>query len=106
MIVFNQQCGSGNPHRALSPECAMKREKAKAQYTNFIAVASQYKSQGTGCRAILRQRIIQDMIRNAHWNLDCWGVRATGCAQEKMAIKREGQAISREIQNCIGSGSL
>ena len=100
---WSQQCTRilrGNSLNSLN--CQHRLKALQDQWKQFIKLAGQYKSNGTGCRAMLNQRWIQFRIRSFTFNLKYAGSPDTSRQAEEFELRREGLQLKQEIKNCTG----
>ena len=98
---WNSNCAKyGRNHD--SGGCQRSLEALQAQQKQFVQLAGEYHSNGTDCRAILRQRWIQFRIRQFTFDLKYAGIRDTARQSEEFGLNRQMSELREELKKCTG----
>lgn len=99
--AWNAQCGQPDPDT--ESECATVHKVLSEEFTVFIHAAAGYKSEGTDCRAKVRQDVIEHLVHLFTWNRDRAGKPSTPAAAAELdAIVIEGDKVFEEMKSCTG----
>ncbi len=99
---WNSNCANFARGNHESGGCQRSLEELKAQWKHFVELAGEYHSDGTDCRAILRQRWIQFRIRQFAFDLKYAGIRNTARQSEEFVLNREMRELKEELKKCTG----
>jgi hypothetical protein len=98
---WNSNCANfGRNHD--SGGCQRALEELKAQFKHFGELAGEYHSNGTDCRATLRQRWIQYRSRQFAFDVEYAGVRNTARQSEEFVLNKEEHELREEFKKCTG----
>ena len=99
---WNSNCAGRARGNHESEGCQRTLEELKAQWKHFVELAGEYHSNGTDCRAILRQRWIQFQSRVFAFDLKYAGIRDTARQSEEFVLNGQGRELKEELKKCTG----
>jgi hypothetical protein len=94
LAYWNENC------KPIKGVCVAIQKILLSDMAKYIIDARNYKSEGEGCSAAIRQKLIQRTIDIYSWNLNCAGRATKPCVFESKRIDDGKAALEAEMTAC------